>query len=260
MFLYFLHHLWLDKTNLIIWFLFSQRDMDPYDLSARVLDRIEDLLRGHSRSRKVDLDYKTRKKIEHRFFIKFREGSNHHAHICLIYNKRECVSLGINSVKHHAEVDALKKLLATNENKKKGYYGMVTIRFSKTGVFNNSSPCFHCSQFLRKHLDFFHSISFSDQHGHLCILTSDMFHHRHFCHISKGHLCRQWEQLSVHSICKGLVFWTYLFCRGKTNGMFHTRDNAVILGVVYSVIRFDYWMQFSKFITYQVDAFWNFYR
>jgi hypothetical protein len=165
--------------------------MNASTLSIKVLQRIEDMLRGYSRSRKVYLDYKTKKKIEHRFFIKFREGSNHHAHVCLIYNKKECVSIGMNTVQHHAEVDALKKLLASHTHKPRGLYGMVTVRFSKTGVFNNSRPCFHCSQFLKKHLDFFHSISFSDQHGSLCILSSETFSECHFCHVTKGHLYRR---------------------------------------------------------------------
>lgn len=160
------------------------RALDPCGL---FLDRIEDLLRVCSRSRKVALDYKTRKLIEYRFRVKVREGANHQAHVCIIYDRRSCISAGINSLKSHAEVDALKKLLAIRpDTSNRNMYGMMVVRFSKTGVLNNSRPCLHCSRFLRKNLRFFHSISFSDVNGVLRVMTTDMFKSQEFSHVSRG--------------------------------------------------------------------------
>lgn len=158
-----------------------------------LLNKIQDLFEQHPKLKKIELDNKVRKVIEHRFMIKRLEPKLkcHQAHVCLIFEKKQCVSVGINNKRQHAEVDALRKILYQKDSNQRYRYGMVTFRFSKTGVLNNSSPCIHCSRFLSKYLDLFHSICFSEQGEKLRVLTHDMFRHHCFCHISKGNQTRK---------------------------------------------------------------------
>lgn len=164
--------------------------MTKYSRMRHFSNFIETLLRGHPPSRKVFLDIKARRLIEDRFLIKVIEGSNHHAHICIIFDRKSCLSVGINSCQKHAEVDALKKLLSRQRSEPhRTHLGILIIRFSKTGKLNNSSPCLHCSQFLKKHAHYFQTISFSNTHGKLTVLPREKFIQHRFSHITGGHLC-----------------------------------------------------------------------
>jgi len=124
----------------------------------------------HSKSKKICLDDKNKLRIHSRFLTKYHEGPNTQAHVCLIFDKHRCWYVGINSNREQAEVDALKQWLKCHHHSKqkkekdRRTWRMMVVRFSKTGIFNNSKPCFHCSSFLKKYSDYFHSISFSDDH------------------------------------------------------------------------------------------------
>jgi len=168
-------------------------------MSERVLLKIEEYLQLHTQSTKIQLDEKSKRVIELRFWIKCREGPNAQAHVCLIFDRKQCISVGINSNRQHAEVEALKKWLRlplSSKERKRGTWRMMVVRFSKTGIFNNSRPCFHCSQFLKKHTRHFHSISYSDLSENLCILSKEQFHTTCFHHISRGN-CMKLERSTL---------------------------------------------------------------
>ena len=119
---------------------------------------------------------------------------NHHCHMCIIYDKENIIAMDINtrypahdvvkSYMKHAEVNAILSLIKTNPVPNQNY-GMFITRFSKTSILNSSSPCFFCARFIKKHIQYFHSISFTDPNERLVVLLPEEFKGNEFQHKSQ---------------------------------------------------------------------------
>lgn len=116
---------------------------------------------------------------------------NHHCHLCIIYDRENIVAMDINtrypapervkSYMKHAEINAILSM------KKAGttplaQYGFFVVRFSKTSVLNSSPPCFFCARSIRKHLHYFHSISYTDADERMVVLSPEQFLQKEFPH------------------------------------------------------------------------------
>ncbi len=79
---------------------------------------------------------------------------------CLIINgrvKKQIISYGENTFNNngkgscHAEINAAKRLYYNpNLNKRVKNIDLIVIKFSKSGIFGNSKPCYHCLKSLNK--------------------------------------------------------------------------------------------------------------
>lgn len=129
------------------------------------------------------------------YLSKIHEASfykNHQCHLCIIYDKEKIVSMDINTffpsddmVKtymKHAEINAILNMKKMNTPTTYQGCGMFITRFTKTGVLNYSNPCFFCARFIKKHLYYFHSISFTDKDERIVVLTHNEFKEKSFNH------------------------------------------------------------------------------
>jgi hypothetical protein len=79
----------------------------------------------------------------------------------------------------HAEVNCLKPL-KKNINYKSPLI-LICIRINKTNIFNNSKPCFHCTEYMKKYNISY--IVYSDING---ILIKEKLNNMSTSHISVG--------------------------------------------------------------------------
>lgn len=110
---------------------------------------------------------------------------NHHCHMCIIYDKENIISMDINtrypsndiikSYMKHAEVNAILNMKKTNATAPNYSYGLFITRFSKTSILNYSNPCFFCARFIKKHIQYFHTISFTDANEKMIVLSPEEF-------------------------------------------------------------------------------------
>lgn len=129
---------------------------------------------------------------------------NHHCHLCIIYDRENILAMDINtrypsndivrSYMKHAEINAILTLKKTiNTPIVSQSYGLFITRFSKTSLLNYSNPCFFCARFIKKHLQYFHSVSFTDTDEKMIVLSHNDFKHTEFHHKSQRY--------------KGLIFY-----------------------------------------------------
>jgi cytidine deaminase len=109
---------------------------------------------------------------------------NSSAHICIIHTNKKCISVGINDLYRHAEVDAIRFLIQQGFRSNKKLHFLV-FRFSKTGVINCSKPCIRCSQFINKHLHLFRVICFTEKNGDVVSILASEFDVQKFVHVSR---------------------------------------------------------------------------
>jgi len=118
---------------------------------------------------------------------------NHHCHLCIIYDRDSIIAMDINtrypspdmvkSYMKHAEINAILTMKkSTTSNAVVPQHGIFITRFSKTSVLNSSNPCFFCARFIKKHIHYFHSISFTDTDEKMVILSPDEFLRKEFHH------------------------------------------------------------------------------
>ena len=118
---------------------------------------------------------------------------NHHCHFCIIYDRDKIVAMDINtrysspdiikSYMKHAEINAILTMKKTiSSTVPLTQFGIFITRFSKTSILNSSNPCFFCARFIKKHIHYFHSISFTDANEKMVVMSSDEFYQREFHH------------------------------------------------------------------------------
>jgi len=122
-------------------------------------------------------------------FVKKFQRPQIHIHLTLIvHQKYGILCFGFNDDRIHSEVHALYQW----KNLKKYHNLKVMLwnaRINRQGVLCLSQPCFHCSQYIRRNLLFFHQIGFTTGQDQQSILSRDEylvypFHE----HVSRGHL------------------------------------------------------------------------
>jgi tRNA(Arg) A34 adenosine deaminase TadA len=119
---------------------------------------------------------------------------NHHCHLCIIYDRDSIIAMDINtrypspdmikSYMKHAEINAILTMKKTTNSTAVplAQLGIFITRFSKTSVLNSSNPCFFCARFIKKHIHYFHSISFTDADENMVVMSSDEFIQTEFQH------------------------------------------------------------------------------
>lgn len=115
---------------------------------------------------------------------------NHQCHLCIIYDRENIVAMDINtrypspdlikSYMKHAEINAIHTM--KNSGPPAAQYGVFITRFSKTAILNHSPPCFFCARSLRKHIHYFHSISFTNADETMVVLSPNEFLLQEFPH------------------------------------------------------------------------------
>jgi len=169
------------------------------ELASIFVYRIMELFLSHGHLRRLSLSDDNIRHLKHLFYMKEYERQtykNHQSHLCFIYTKDQILCMEVNhqhrssQPKHHdwgshAEVNAIKKFKTISMHEKVSKVGLLVIRFSKTGLFNNSQPCFHCARFIKKHAHFFHTITFTQSSRSLTTLSSQEFVDTNFVHRSQ---------------------------------------------------------------------------
>lgn len=162
----------------------------------RLIEKLQNILYNNPRSRHVVLTEDNIRSLYILYLSKIQECTmfkSHQCHLAIIYNRYEIVHMDVNTRFHlrpkeatfttHAEVNAIKSLIKTFQSPK-SQFGMFLIRFSKTAILNNSSPCFFCARFIKKHLPYFHSISFTNHDESVTTMIADDFRQHEFRHLS----------------------------------------------------------------------------
>jgi len=157
--------------------------------------KIQQLFSEYHRSRHVVFTPANVRMMYILYLSKIHECSlykNHHCHLCIIYDRDKIVAMDINtrypspdiikSYMKHAEINAILTMKKTISTVPSTQLGIFITRFSKTSILNSSIPCFFCARFIKKHLHYFHSISFTDADEKMVVLSSDEFHQREFHH------------------------------------------------------------------------------
>lgn len=160
----------------------------------RFCQKIQTLFSQYHRSRHVVFTPADLRLMYILFLSKVHECTlykNHHCHLCIIYDREKIVAMDINTrcpspipikgYMKHAEINAILTM------KKSGIhplaqYGVFTTRFSKTSILNHSPPCFFCARSIRKHIQYFHSISFTDADENMVVLSPNEFLLQEFPH------------------------------------------------------------------------------
>lgn len=151
--------------------------------------KIQKLFSGYSRSRHVMFTAANIRMMYILYVCKIHESclyKNHQCHLCIVYDRENIVAIDINTryqtndaartYMKHAEVNAVLQLIRNNTPLPVPQsYGIFITRFTKTSLLNYSQPCFFCARFIKKHLHYFHSISYTDANEELVVLTPDDF-------------------------------------------------------------------------------------
>lgn len=156
--------------------------------------KIQSLLSQYHRSRHVVFTQTNLRMMYILYVSKIHECTmyrNHYCHFCIVYDRENIVAMDVNtrfpspdmikSYMKHAEINAIltmKRITAMPLSQ----YGLFITRFSKTSILNCSTPCFFCARFIKKHIQYFHSIAFTDQHENMIVLSSDEFLQKEFHH------------------------------------------------------------------------------
>lgn len=158
--------------------------------------KIQRLFSQYQRSRHVVFTQSNIRMMYILYLCKIHESmtyKNHHCHLCIIYDRENIITMDINtrypsndiikSYMKHAEINAILNLKKTtptaipNQN-----YGIFITRFSKTSILNFSDPCFFCARFIKKHIHYFHSISFTDTNEKMIVMPAEEFKNKEFHH------------------------------------------------------------------------------
>jgi len=154
----------------------------------RFAEKFQTLFTQYTKSKHVIFTTNDKRTLYILYLSKIHELTiykNHQCHVCVIYDRENIITMDINtrfpasdpmqSYMKHAEVNAVQNLIRTSSYKCDQTLGLIVVRFSKTGILNYSRPCFFCARFIKKHINYFHSISFSNQDEKLTTLTADEF-------------------------------------------------------------------------------------
>lgn len=175
----------------------KQLDYDDHNVKKnfeKLCQKIQTLFAENPRSRHVVFTPANLRMMYILYLCKIHECSmykNHQSHLCIIYDRENIITMDINtrypsndifkSFMKHAEINAILNLRKINVNAN-GSYGLFITRFSKTSVLNYSNPCFFCARFIKKNIDYFHSISFTDGNEQLINMTPEEFKKTEFHH------------------------------------------------------------------------------
>jgi len=123
-------------------------------------------------------------------FFSVRDKNNINSNMIIGHNNSKNIYSTV-PIQTHAELDGAKKIINKYDGKKE-IYNLVLTRFTKSGNYGNSYPCFHCVQQLASFSNYFRikKLYYTDDNILYEIKFSEVLAMNNTNHLSSGYRFR----------------------------------------------------------------------
>lgn len=168
----------------------------------KLVEKIQLLFSRCKRSRHVVFTSANLRMLYILYVSKIQERTqycNHKCHLCIIYDRQDILAMDINTrpqscdmlnkYMKHAEINAINKIIRVKPPRKS--CGIFVTRFNRHAELNNSDPCYFCTRTIKKHMNYFHTISYTNTTGGLVILTASEYQNKESVHRTRYYKCNR---------------------------------------------------------------------